>query len=71
MHMNKFSTKKVLSLTLLDMKPGERLEVKNREFKIATVRQAVCRVNKNRPVSERLICSEVGNPDGIFVWREG
>jgi hypothetical protein len=68
--MKKFSTKKVLSLTLSSMKPGDRIEIMNREFKIATVRQAVGRANRSRPRNERLICSEGGTPDGIYVWKE-
>jgi hypothetical protein len=69
--MKKFSTKKVLSLTLLNLKPGERIEIKNREFKIGTVRQTVSRTNRNKSQGTKLMCSEVGNPDGIYVWREG
>jgi hypothetical protein len=69
--MKKFSMKKNLGLTLLNLKPGVRLEIKNREFKVSAVRKAVCRINGDKSQGVKLACSEVGSLEGIFVWREG
>jgi hypothetical protein len=67
--MKKYLTKSVLTPTLLSLKVGEVIEIKHREFKIAAVRTAVSRINRNGKTGLRLACSEVGIPDGIRVRR--
>jgi hypothetical protein len=68
--MRKFSMKISLGQTLLDLKPGRRIEIKNREFKVSAVRKAVSRINGDKSQGTKLMCSEVGSLEGIFVWRE-
>jgi hypothetical protein len=68
--MGKYLTRNTLAPTLAAIKPGERLYVRNSEFRSNTVRQAVSRINRDARMNMRLRCSEAGDLDGITVWRE-
>lgn len=67
MLVTKFGTKKILSDTLREMKIGDSVTIRNRDFKPSAIRSAAYRLKKNHDII--LAVSDKDRIDDTLITR--